>query len=559
MGLVMIPAKSYDDNEEEKYVKEKLITLYQNTDRNVILYVKPKLEKYEPDFLLIDPQYGICIIEVKAWSMSFIKNSNNDEFTLGGSERKERNPASKVRIYHNTLNNLLKKNRLFIDNRTGKLNINIYSIVFWPNMLKKDLESINLNLQCHYPVKNYDQKKIQQLKIGDLYENNRLNMTSDKIDAVRKSIYPELKIYDNLSDSDRTSRTIKVLDAYQEDIARRIPNGYYFLSGPPGTGKTVILLARAIHLLRINPNWKIHILTYSKILSKNLSDNLDKLKDELYDNINLSNLSISTFHHEVIKTVDKTLKKMAKKDEYWKKDLPTKAIAQAQPKYDSILIDECQDFEESWIKFCMAITKVDSNGNHSMFFVGDRLQSIFKSKKINWTNLGISSERQSKLLKYSYRCGKKQLEIALKFLERDKFLKEEIKIYYKGTSDLEIHNHNSHIEFISSKNEIVALHSNLISNFNYKLEDILILVVSKEECQYLKESFNANIQTYHSSKGLEVKICILMDFDKITDRKLAYVGITRASEKLYIHSNNFHKENYAKEIKDIYYSMYRNN
>jgi len=50
-----------------------------------------------------------------------------------------------------------------------------------------------------------------------------------------------------------------------------------------------------------------------------------------------------------------------------------------------------------------------------------------------------------------------------------------------------------------------------------------------------------NITTYHSSKGLENKIAILLNVDTIHEKKLLYVGTTRASEKLYLHSTSFQK------------------
>lgn len=45
-----------------------------------------------------------------------------------------------------------------------------------------------------------------------------------------------------------------------------------------------------------------------------------------------------------------------------------------------------------------------------------------------------------------------------------------------------------------------------------------------------------DITTYHSSKGLECKVCILLNVDSVIDKKVLYVGMTRASEKLCIHS-----------------------
>ena len=56
----------------------------------------------------------------------------------------------------------------------------------------------------------------------------------------------------------------------QEEFARKVPYGHYMVTGIPGSGKTVILLARAVHLIKENPNWKILILTYNKSLSYKL-------------------------------------------------------------------------------------------------------------------------------------------------------------------------------------------------------------------------------------------------------------------------------------------------
>ena len=59
------------------------------------------------------------------------------------------------------------------------------------------------------------------------------------------------------------------------------------------------------------------------------------------------------------------------------------------------------------------------------------------------------------------------------------------------------------------------------------------------------------ITTYHSSKGLENKIAILTDFDRLYDRKVAYVGMTRASEHLFIHASDYDDFNFASEIREI--------
>ena len=57
------------------------------------------------------------------------------------------------------------------------------------------------------------------------------------------------------------------------------------------------------------------------------------------------------------------------------------------------------------------------------------------------------------------------------------------------------------------------------------------------------------ITTYHSSKGLESRICIMANADGITELKLLYVAMTRASQRLYIHAFNFANSTIAQKIK----------
>ena len=144
------------------------------------------------------------------------------------------------------------------------------------------------------------------------------------------------------------------------------------------------------------------------------------------------------------------------------------------------------------------------------------------------------------------------------------------------------------IEFMEREyEEIVGCINELIRNENYSYNDILIVYNFKNQCEKIKSMLPSNIRyntrfikeadkedmdsclltsTYYSAKGLEGKVVILMDVDyfypnldkkkEIMDRKLVYVGMTRASEKLIIHSKNFNKNSFAKEIKNIYESYF---
>lgn len=78
----------------------------------------------------------------------------------------------------------------------------------------------------------------------------------------------------------------------------------------------------------------------------------------------------------------------------------------------AILIDEYQDFRDNWIELCVKLVKESSDGKKSIFLAGDRLQSIYNPKEIIWKDLEIMIQGRSKLLKHSYRAGKKHIELA---------------------------------------------------------------------------------------------------------------------------------------------------
>lgn len=567
MSLQLIPNILEDSTPGEKYIKDKLIRMYK--DRDGILYIKPKIKQLEPDFILIDPLKGICILEVKDWDKNFIKEINNVN-VISVNGKKLYNPTFRTKQYHNFLKGILEGETSLFNFETGELNFNLYSRVLYPNMTSKDIDSFE-NLLKGYPILSIGGDILRKWEIDDIFSQDNTNIDTLQLQQIRGVLFPEIKVFELeiKNNSNEIDRSIRTLDLEQESFARRISAGNYMVSGIPGSGKTVILLARALHLLKENPSWKIKIVTYNKSLKMKIESRLLKVRNDLiFNEINLGNLSISTFH-QMAKDIARISIPSYASNDFWEDILPNKAIERAYPIYDAILIDEYQDFRENWIELCVKIAKENSLGKKSIFLAGDRLQSIYNPNEIVWKNLGINIQGRSKLLKHAYRSGKKHIEVALEFLKKDKELSEEVNKFYEGSENIEAENYGDEIIFIKDEvNELNNLLETFIFKLDYKPQEILILAPSRKKCDYIYNSLPSSIiplalvskdifddkliiTTYHSSKGLEGKICILIDFDNIRSRKLAYVGITRASEKIYIHSKDFEKDSYAKEIYNI--------
>lgn len=339
------------------------------------------------------------------------------------------------------------------------------------------------------------------------------------------------------------------------------------------SGKTVILIARAIYLMQKNPEWKILIVTYNKSLTAKIKNKVDRLFEESFffnKDINPLNLEIVHFHKLALDNATIRVPKGANSD-FWENTLPNNALENATPQYNLVLIDEYQDFYDNWIKCCIKMIIKNDDESVNLFLAGDRLQSIYNPNENNWKqNIGLSMSGRSKLLKSSYRSVTSHLELALKFLKVDDKLKKEVEKFYNGADDIFSKNtHNSKVNFLEgSYVEITEIIESLILQKEYEYKDIMVLGTYWNEMNdffnQLPKKMKINskvgkdvmedkltITTYHSSKGLENKICFLLHIDKILNRKLIYVGMTRASEHLYIHSKKFNEDNFAKELKSL--------
>lgn len=266
------------------------------------------------------------------------------------------------------------------------------------------------------------------------------------------------------------------------------------------------------------------------------------------------------------------------------------AQKQVEEKYTHIIVDETQDLTRVQLEF---IKRLYMNRSYSsMLFVSDTAQSIYPEawlvKGRSFTSIGLDMTGKSTSLSKSYRTTTQIAYAAYSLIADDKNIIEEDNFVKPSLID----KHGVYPVYRGFKNKILEaeyvtkiIKNELKEKYNYK--DIAIISRFKNQLKEIKNYLEKNnipykeienneeldfsddcvkLLTMHFVKGLEFKVVMIVglndkymplksfenefedvDFMESMDRRLLYVGMTRATEQLFLTSDG----NPSKFIKDI--------
>ena len=287
---------------------------------------------------------------------------------------------------------------------------------------------------------------------------------------------------------------------------------------------------------------------------------------------------------------------MKERNDYDFSDLPLKVLnymykdSDPEYKYDYIFLDEAQDFSPNQWKIAFELC-LNPNG---LFVVADAAQSIYENG-FKWSDLNITvGSRSVNVLKKNHRNSKQILRAAQSLIEgddelnsSDELLKPEFstkngpKPLIKRVFTNLNHQSNWIITDIKRRihtGECIQQNIAIISPNKYHVEKISEhLNREGVKASYYKDNMDFNTDsvkciTIHSSKGLEFPLVYLYGIDqrripgskkRVEDdewddhlriqRKLLYVGMTRAMNELIITSNRYKYSELLDDIDEKYF------
>lgn len=254
-------------------------------------------------------------------------------------------------------------------------------------------------------------------------------------------------------------------------------------------------------------------------------------------------------------------------------DLPRLVMSKCQtlPKYDVVIIDEAQDLPPAYLQLASQLIE-NYDSSRTLTLLADPAQSIYY-RGVSWKEGGINVRgNRTRTLAKNFRNTQQILNAAKPILEKCDDLKTADE-YIDPTSTHRLGPKPIIASYESSEQAMDYIVDTIIAlcqSQNYRPSDIAILarndddwfsnlrkLLSKEDLPWghFRRDFKileneVKLITMHSAKGLEFPIVFMVNLsdgiipyissidtenaDLLQERKLFYVSMTRASERLYL-------------------------
>jgi hypothetical protein len=545
----------------------------------------------EPDFVILHPQRGLLILEVKDWRRGTIRDANPMLVELQ-TERgivSVPHPLMQARGYALDIHQLLEKHpelRHAEGPHRGKVMVPWGWGAALSHIRRADIRQ-DANFEAVFdPARvlfaddladDVAPMQFQERLWGMFTVQWRPVLTLPQLALVRALLFPELRIGEQQSlpiDPSISALVVRdvlqVMDLRQESIARTLGEGHRLIHGPAGSGKTMLLIFRAIQLQTAAREDKpILVLCYNKALA----DRIDAI-------LRLRRVGpavqVRTFHSwasELVRTYQLGRTDRLPKDQVYDAmaRMACEGIAGGrvpQGQYTALLIDEAHDLADDWIA---AAVKMVDPATKSLLVLYDDAQSIYQKqrRKLSFARLGVEARGRTEILKINYRNTREVLSLAMECARpilqaRESVDGDDVPLVLPDsagrTGPLPVLRKyaSADAELRATVDQIKALQAE-----GRRLRDILVVarvwwpleklqamleragiaaVRSKEWRRGDAPQDAVALTTLHSSKGLEYPVVLLVGLNLLNARedhfgdevRLLYVGMTRATHELHL-------------------------
>lgn len=403
------------------------------------IYIQPHLNGLRPDFVLLNPNVGIAVFEVKDWNIEAMRYWTEERpgkapklFANDGKKSfsiQNQNPIEKIYRYKQEIHELYCPR---LDGKAGFATIT--AGVIFPFARQAEINALLEPCLAYRGMLDWPQ--YNPISCAEAIAGNRLDLVFPESwrAASRFMSYQQADDMRNWliePDYAATQRKPIELDSTQRSyVISRTQSGYRRIKGPAGSGKSLILAARAAQLL--SEGKEVLVVTFNITLLHYLMDVavrwpnahgrtrqgitwlnfhawckrvcVDSDHEEEYLGLWRNSEDQQGSEHQVLTTRLPSLVERCI-------DGDINGVIQ---RYDAVLVDEGQDFLPTWWNVLRKVCRKDGE----MLLVADATQDVYGTAR-SWTDeamtgAGFPGGRWAEL-KTCYRLPPSALETARNF------------------------------------------------------------------------------------------------------------------------------------------------
>lgn len=537
-----------------------------------------------PDFVVLDPARGLLIVEVKDWKMDTIQKANRHEFIIrtGNGPKAVANPLEQARQYAQVVVNLLVQDvelRQTQGPYTGGLRFPWTYCAAFTHVTRRQFREAKLDALFE-EARTICQDEMIEGIAADVFRGQLWRtlpfpiaepLSLGQIDRIRWRLYPEIRIPKkplNLFEDD-DGDVMRVMDLQQEQLARSLGEGHRVIHGVAGSGKTLILAYRALHLAPALTK-PILVLCYNRTLAAKLGQIVGArgLGEKVL---------VKTFHQwcsRLLRQNGVRMRAVERPDSAFYREMVDHAIRGVadgkipKSQYGAILVDEGHDFEQEWLR--LAVQMLDPSTN-SLLVLFDDAQSIYtmdRRQKFSFKSAGIQASGRTTILRVNYRNTQEILELAREAARDLLRAKETDEDGVPRVSPIGAGRHGPEptvvrLKCLQEESEFIAERFRTANRKGMPWQDMAVIyhdyrqvgnevlralrsmdvpVTFHREATFSAAEDTVKFLTMHSCKGLEFPLVAVPGVGLLGERgrrseadiRLLYVAMTRATQELVI-------------------------
>lgn len=533
-------------------------------DGEFLCWYSPEVEEREPDFVLLSPACGLIVWEVKDWTIDQILELDPKSAVLNvaGREQRRKQPLYQARGYVNNILSLFSKN---FDKYPCPVS---WGAVF-PHIGRAEWEAspfaqaLDANRLLFWDdiregSRFYADRSLFGRRLAERFPPQfPFELDAAKIDRIRKMLFPSASARLPARAGTGQKEIAVALDRDQENLARILGGGSLLVSGPAGSGKTLLLAARASYLPRVDKRIRRELITCFNL---SLTGYIRRLVVLRGARLGAGGVDVLPFYRLCERIIGEKLDHINAESDYY--DLVLNMTLEkldrepdACPRWDAILVDEGQDFTP---RMAEVIKKTLKPGG-VLTVAQDENQRLYHRGADPWAAPGGPKRRP---LIRQYRNARRIAAYAADFLklpppEMAGAEGQKPKIIEAPDLRGQIDAMADEIAALAATgeplSEIAVLYPHSGGKNGASVPEMIMAALEERgilsrwlardatsKSFYDVTTDSVTVSTVHSVKGMDFANVFIIDFQRLESeksRRLGYVALTRARERLWLFRN----------------------